>query len=85
MSDWYRAGNPQRQAVARYRDPETIQNDETLDAFLDFLKYDTDASPEFVEQVKAHIEGFLEYKMDDVKAGEAEMLRLWTEEKPIKV
>jgi len=69
--------DPQREAVAKFRKPEIIQKDDILDEFLDFLKYNSDASDEFAAEVKVRIAEFVGYKMDDVKAGEAEMLERW--------
>lgn len=66
--------------VMKYRNPETIAKEETLDDFLFWLRYDCEEElPEAaIEDIKALFDKYLEYDKAKVEAGEAELLDQWT-------
>ena len=66
-------------AVMKYRNPETIAKEETLDDFLSWLKYDSedDIPAEYIADIKALFDKYLELDENKVLAGEKELLDQW--------
>ena len=66
-------------AVMKYRNPETIAKEETLDDFLLWLQYDSEdeLSEEAMRNIKALFDKYLELDEKKVQAGEKELLDQW--------
>ena len=68
-------------SVIKFRKPETIQREEILEEFTDWLKYDSELTGKQTENVvkflKPLFAQFLEYDQGKVEAGEQELLDQW--------
>ena len=66
-------------AVMKYRNPETIAKEETLDDFLYWLAYDSkdEIGNEAMKNLKALFDKYLELDENKVQAGEKELLDQW--------
>ena len=62
-----------------YRSPETIQREEMLEEFLDFVKDEFEMSNEELDDLQVLINEFVGYDIKKAKQGEKEMLARWTE------
>ena len=68
-------------AVMKYRNPETIAKEETFDDFLLWLQCDSedDIPAEYIADIKALFDKYLELDEKKVQAGEKELLGQWIE------
>lgn len=69
-----------RYHVAHWRNPETIQEEEVLSSFLDWLResYDDDILlPSEFHQIELFVDEYLQHDEQKIKQGESELLENW--------
>lgn len=77
--NWYDRDNPDREAVAAFRNPATIQKEEMFEEFMAHVEDKFEMSKEDLSDLQALINDFLGYDIKRAEQGERELLERWNQ------